>query len=120
MHLTIVNVNVCSGVGRFIHCAYNSLCTVGWRPAFKYYNRWVALIGALMCVAIMFVIRWYFALITIVAVGTLYMVVNTLKPGTYMYIPKTFQYILLRMMSSWMHLSIYIASKCCAVCVFFA
>ena len=55
---------------------------VGWRPAFKYYNQWVALVGALLCVAIMFVIRWYFALVTIIVVGGLYMLVNTLKPGT--------------------------------------
>lgn len=64
----------------FLHtCMYTH---VGWRPAFKYYNQWVALVGALLCVAIMFVIRWYFALVTIMVVGALYMLVNTLKPGT--------------------------------------
>ena len=42
---------------------------------------WVALLGASLCVAIMFVIRWYFALVTIVLVAILYMVVDILKPG---------------------------------------
>ena len=63
---------------------HDSLCTllyVGWRPAFRYYNQWIALVGALLCVAIMFVIRWYYALVTIVLVGFLYMVVSILKPG---------------------------------------
>ena len=53
----------------------------GWRPAFKYYNQWIALAGALLCAAIMFVIRWYFALVTLAVMGALYMLVNTLKPG---------------------------------------
>lgn len=29
----------------------------GWRPTFRYYNRWLALVGALLCVAIMFIIN---------------------------------------------------------------
>jgi len=53
----------------------------GWRPAFKLYNEWVALFGAAMCVAIMFVINWYFALITLFIVAVLYKLVDFLKPG---------------------------------------
>ena len=30
----------------------------GWRPDFRYYNKWLALIGALLCVAVMFIINW--------------------------------------------------------------
>lgn len=30
----------------------------GWRPAFRYYNKWLALTGALLCVAVMFIINW--------------------------------------------------------------
>jgi len=30
----------------------------GWRPGFRYYNKWLALIGALLCVAVMFIINW--------------------------------------------------------------
>ena len=55
--------------------------SVGWRPAFKLYNAWVALFGAAICVAIMFVINWYFALITLVIVAILYKIVDFLKPG---------------------------------------
>ena len=54
---------------------------VGWRPAFKYYNKWVALFGAAVCVAIMFVIRWYYALVTFIIVLILYKIVDFLKPG---------------------------------------
>jgi hypothetical protein len=32
--------------------------TSGWRPDFRYYNKWLALIGALVCVGVMFIINW--------------------------------------------------------------
>ena len=53
----------------------------GWRPGFKFYNKWVALFGAAICVAIMFIIRWYYALITFIIVLILYKIVDFLKPG---------------------------------------
>ncbi|XP_077971589.1 solute carrier family 12 member 1-like [Styela clava] len=52
----------------------------GWRPAFKFYNMWLSLFGALICCAIMFVIEWYTALITIVIVMALYKFVDYKKP----------------------------------------
>ena len=52
----------------------------GWRPAFKYYNMWLSLLGAIVCCAIMFVIKWWAALITIVVVITLYKYVDFKKP----------------------------------------
>ena len=54
---------------------------IGWRPGFKFYNKWVALFGAAICVAIMFIIRWYYALITFIVVLILYKIVDFLKPG---------------------------------------
>ena len=54
---------------------------IGWRPAFKYYNQWVALFGSLLCIAIMFVIEWWMALITIAIVGLLFGYVAYKKPG---------------------------------------
>ena len=33
----------------------------GWRPAFKYYNKWVCLFSAVLCVALMFVMDWRYA-----------------------------------------------------------
>ena len=52
----------------------------GWRPAFKYYNMWLSLLGAIVCCAIMFVIQWWAALITIVIVIALYKYVDYKKP----------------------------------------
>lgn len=31
----------------------------GWRPAFRYYSKWLALTGALLCVGVMFIINWW-------------------------------------------------------------
>ena len=52
----------------------------GWRPSFKYYNKWVSLFGALVCIAIMFLIEWWAALITIIIIGSLYKFVAYKKP----------------------------------------
>eukprot|EP00117_Sycon_ciliatum_P037425 scpid38063/ scgid28000/ Solute carrier family 12 member 2; Basolateral Na-K-Cl symporter; Bumetanide-sensitive sodium-(potassium)-chloride cotransporter 1 len=52
----------------------------GWRPAFKYYNSWMALLGAVLCVAVMFMINWWTALITIVIVSFLYKYIDYKKP----------------------------------------
>lgn len=54
----------------------------GWRPAFKYYNKWVSLFGALLCVSIMFLIEWWAALVTFVAIAALHVYVKQRKPGT--------------------------------------
>ncbi|XP_021936563.1 bumetanide-sensitive sodium-(potassium)-chloride cotransporter-like isoform X2 [Zootermopsis nevadensis] len=52
----------------------------GWRPAFKYYNAWVSLIGTLLCIAVMFLMSWVMALFTFVVVITLYLYVSYRKP----------------------------------------
>lgn len=52
----------------------------GWRPAFKYYNMWVALMASAMCVAVMFLINWWAALITIAVIAALYAYVHHTKP----------------------------------------
>merc|ERR1719391_989659 len=52
----------------------------GWRPSFKYYSPWVSLIGAILCVAVMFLIQWYTALATFVIVGVLYFYIRYRKP----------------------------------------
>ncbi|KAM9137713.1 solute carrier family 12 member 2 [Pangshura tecta] len=52
----------------------------GWRPAFKYYNMWVSLIGAILCCIVMFVINWWAALLTYVIVLGLYIYVTYKKP----------------------------------------
>ena len=52
----------------------------GWRPAFKYYNMWLSLLGALLCIAMMFLINWWVALLTIFIVMILYKHVDITKP----------------------------------------
>lgn len=52
----------------------------GWRPSFKYYNMWASLVGAMLCVAIMFLINWWAALVSIVIVTALYKYVDYKKP----------------------------------------
>lgn len=52
----------------------------GWRPSFKYYNQWVSLLGALLCIAMMFLINWWAALLTLVIVALLYKYVDFTKP----------------------------------------
>ncbi|XP_068207852.1 bumetanide-sensitive sodium-(potassium)-chloride cotransporter-like [Palaemon carinicauda] len=52
----------------------------GWRPTFRYYNKWLSLAGGLMCTAIMFMIQWWTALLTLVIILLLYVVVLYRKP----------------------------------------
>jgi len=52
----------------------------GWRPSFKYYSPWVSLLGAILCIAVMFLIQWYTALATFIIVGVLYFYISYRKP----------------------------------------
>ncbi|XP_070543648.1 solute carrier family 12 member 2-like isoform X2 [Ptychodera flava] len=52
----------------------------GWRPGFRFYNMWMALLASLLCLSVMFMINWWAALLTIVIVGALYLYVNHKKP----------------------------------------
>ncbi|KAL4717185.1 hypothetical protein ACJJTC_017072 [Scirpophaga incertulas] len=53
---------------------------VGWRPTFRLYNMWLSLVGAALCVAIMFVISWATALVTFAFLLALYLLVSYRKP----------------------------------------
>ena len=37
----------------------------GWRPSFKYYNKWVSLLSAVVCFALMFIMQWPYAIATV-------------------------------------------------------
>ncbi|CAG7838637.1 unnamed protein product [Allacma fusca] len=52
----------------------------GWRPAFKYYNAWLSLIGSILCVAVMFLMSWVTALITVAVSIFLYLYVSYRRP----------------------------------------
>ncbi|XP_076339954.1 solute carrier family 12 member 2-like isoform X4 [Tachypleus tridentatus] len=69
------------------YCLINFSCfhasfvrSPGFRPAFKYYNKWVSLIGAILCVAVMFIINWWTALITYAIILALYIYIQHRKP----------------------------------------
>ncbi|GLD53514.1 solute carrier family 12 member 3 [Lates japonicus] len=36
---------------------------IGWRPSFRFYSKWLSLLGAVCCVVIMFLLTWWAALI---------------------------------------------------------
>uniref|UniRef100_A0A674PN39 Solute carrier family 12 member 1 n=1 Tax=Takifugu rubripes TaxID=31033 RepID=A0A674PN39_TAKRU len=52
----------------------------GWRPAYKYYNMWLSLLGALLCCVVMFIINWWAALLTYAIEILLYVYVTVKKP----------------------------------------
>jgi len=54
-------------------CALQTLLrTPNWRPRFKYYHWSLSFIGASLCVAVMFMSSWFYALIAIVLAGVIY------------------------------------------------
>ncbi|VDN02395.1 unnamed protein product [Thelazia callipaeda] len=52
----------------------------GFRPAFKYYNMWVSLTGALLCISVMFIISWSTALLTFFFFAMLFLYILYRKP----------------------------------------
>jgi hypothetical protein len=56
---------------------------LGWRPTFKFYNQWVSLFGALLCVVVMFIMSWYTALITMIIFVAIFVYILHRKPGRY-------------------------------------
>uniref|UniRef100_A0A7E4VI10 Solute carrier family 12 member 3 n=1 Tax=Panagrellus redivivus TaxID=6233 RepID=A0A7E4VI10_PANRE len=45
----------------------------GFRPTFKYYNKWLSLIGAILCVVTMFIMNWWESLGTLIIFIVLFM-----------------------------------------------
>lgn len=52
---------------------------------------WLSLAGAILCVAVMFLISWWTALVTLSVVLALYLVVAYRKPGNFIF---TLQFII--------------------------
>ncbi|KAK7489742.1 hypothetical protein BaRGS_00019137 [Batillaria attramentaria] len=52
----------------------------GFRPSFRLYNKWLSLLGALVCVVIMFLLGWWAALVTVIVVTALYVYIKYRKP----------------------------------------
>uniref|UniRef100_A0A8C4NKE0 Solute carrier family 12 member 7b n=1 Tax=Eptatretus burgeri TaxID=7764 RepID=A0A8C4NKE0_EPTBU len=54
-------------------CALQTLlCTPNWRPRFKFYHWALSFLGMSMCLAIMFISSWYYALIAMMIAGIIY------------------------------------------------
>ena len=47
---------------------------VSWRPAFKYYNKWVSLFSTFLCVGLMFGMAWIYATVTVVCQANLHFI----------------------------------------------
>ncbi|OQR67869.1 solute carrier family 12 member 2-like, partial [Tropilaelaps mercedesae] len=69
------------------YCLINFACfhasfarSPGFRPAFKYYNMWLSLLGAILCLGVMFVMEPYTALITFAVILGLHMYIGQRKP----------------------------------------
>uniref|UniRef100_A0A4W3IIA7 Solute carrier family 12 member 3 n=1 Tax=Callorhinchus milii TaxID=7868 RepID=A0A4W3IIA7_CALMI len=60
----ISNFFLCSYALINFSCFHASITnSPGWRPSFKYYNKWASLFGAIASVIIMFLLTWWAALI---------------------------------------------------------
>ncbi|XP_070501284.1 bumetanide-sensitive sodium-(potassium)-chloride cotransporter-like [Chironomus tepperi] len=66
-------VNFCTFHAAFVQ-------PLGWRPTFKYYNKWLSLFGFVICVVIMFVLSWQASLVTVSIVFALYLLVHYRQP----------------------------------------
>ncbi|KAL2079180.1 hypothetical protein ACEWY4_024924 [Coilia grayii] len=77
----ISNFFLCSYALINFSCFHASITnSPGWRPSFRYYNRWVALFGAVVSVVIMFLLTWQMALITLCLILLLLGYVTYKKP----------------------------------------
>eukprot|EP00484_Ammonia_sp_Unknown_P018199 CAMPEP_0197031262 /NCGR_PEP_ID=MMETSP1384-20130603/10322_1 /TAXON_ID=29189 /ORGANISM="Ammonia sp." /LENGTH=1120 /DNA_ID=CAMNT_0042460769 /DNA_START=114 /DNA_END=3476 /DNA_ORIENTATION=+ len=52
----------------------------GWRPTFKWYNKWVSLLASAECIVLMFLIDWITALITVVIGVIMYKYIAFTEP----------------------------------------
>ena len=53
----------------------------GWRPSFKYYNKWLSLLGTILCITVMFLMESNYALVTFIIIIILYVCVCVRKPS---------------------------------------
>lgn len=69
-------------VCRYIKCV--CVCA-GWRPSFRFYSKWLSLLGAVSCVVIMFLLNWWAALIAFGIVFVLLGYTLYKKPGKFIH-----------------------------------
>ncbi|XP_063540067.1 bumetanide-sensitive sodium-(potassium)-chloride cotransporter-like [Cydia strobilella] len=66
-------INFCTFHAAFVH-------HISWRPTFQFYNMWVSLLGTVLCCAIMVLLSWSMAMITVIVFLVLYLIVHYRKP----------------------------------------
>ena len=56
-----------------VACVLQTLLkTPNWRPRFKYYHWSLSLFGVCLCIAVMFMSSWYYALLAMSIAGVIY------------------------------------------------
>ena len=55
----------------------------GWRPAFKYYNQWLSLFGAVLCLVVMFLMDWVNSLLSGSIGVCIYLYLQHIDPETH-------------------------------------
>lgn len=53
----------------------------GFRPSFRHYNKWVAFLGFLLCIGMMFLMDWLVGIITLIIVFFLYKYIENKSPA---------------------------------------
>ena len=53
----------------------------GWRPSFKFYNKWISLLGSILCIVVMIMMDFKTALATLIVMILLYIFVKTRSPN---------------------------------------
>ncbi|XP_040191794.1 solute carrier family 12 member 3-like [Rana temporaria] len=77
----ISNFFLCSYALINFSCFHASITnSPGWRPSFRYYNKWTSLFGAIVSVIIMFLLTWWAALIAVGIIVILLGYVTYKKP----------------------------------------
>jgi len=56
---------------------------LNWRPTFRFYNKWLSLLGCILSVTAMFLCSWPTALITIGLTFALFLIMKYRKPGKF-------------------------------------
>ncbi|XP_048828420.1 solute carrier family 12 member 3 [Brienomyrus brachyistius] len=78
----ISNFFLCSYALINFSCFHASITnSPGWRPSFRFYSKWLSLLGAVVSVVIMFLLTWWAALIAIGIIIFLLAYVLYKKPG---------------------------------------
>ena len=66
-----------------MYCMLNYACfacstgdaRIGWNPSFRFYNRWVSLLGAIACFVFMFLVEWISAIVAVSLAVILYFII---------------------------------------------